>query len=134
MIRFDNQVCIHRFSLNRFFLRFFFVSLKSLDNIRKVTIQKTTQGLGLSVTGGVASSTTPLAGAPLFGSSSPSCAGGDSGLVACSWPGLIRIKKIFPHGAAWQTGQLEIGDVLLAANGQPLTGCTNYVSYYCYRC
>lgn len=81
---------------------------------------KTVQGLGLSVTGGVAPTT------PTAGFSSPAVM--DSALVTCSWPGLIRIKKIFPHGAAWQTGQLVVGDVLLAANGQPLTGCTNYVS------
>lgn len=94
-----------------------------IENLRKVTVLKTVQGLGLSVTGGVASSTIGTAGF-----SSPSTL--DAAFVACSWPGLIRIKKIFPHGAAWQTGQLAVGDVLLAANGQPLTGCTNYVSLY----
>ena len=87
-----------------------------------MTVLKTVQGLGLSVTGGVASSVISTAGF-----SSPSTL--DAAFVACSWPGLIRIKKIFPHGAAWQTGQLVVGDVLLAANGQPLTGCTNYVSH-----
>lgn len=90
------------------------------ENIRKVTVLKTAQGLGLSVTGGVASSTP--------GTFSSPSATLDAVLTSCSWPGLIRIKKIFPHGAAWQTGQLAVGDVLLAANGQPLTGCTNYVS------
>lgn len=96
-------------------------SLLFPENIRKVTVLKTVQGLGLSVTGGVAPSTPGTSGF-----SSPATF--DSALVTCSWPGLIRIKKIFPHGAAWQTGQLVVGDVLLAANGQPLTGCTNYVS------
>ncbi len=76
------------------------------------------QGLGLSVTGGVVSATPAPSGC-----FSPSSAA----LEACSWPGLIRIKKIFPHGAAWQTNKLAAGDVLLSANGQPLTGCTNYV-------
>ena len=89
-----------------------------LDNIFKVTVQKTVQGLGLSVTGGVVSATPAPSGC-----FSPSSAA----LEACSWPGLIRIKKIFPHGAAWQTNKLAAGDVLLSANGQPLTGCTNYV-------
>ena len=78
------------------------------ENIFKVTVHKTAQGLGLSVTGGVA----------------PSIPVVDN----CSWPGLIRIKKIFVHGAAWQTGKLAVGDVLLAVNGVPLTGSTNYVS------
>ena len=73
-----------------------------------MTVHKTAQGLGLSVTGGVA----------------PSIPVVDN----CSWPGLIRIKKIFVHGAAWQTGKLAVGDVLLAVNGVPLTGSTNYVS------
>ena len=102
-----------------FFCGLFF---QNLENIRKVTVVKTAQGLGLSVTGGVASSPTP----GTSGFSSPSTL--DAAFVTCSWPGLIRIKKIFLHGAAWQTGQLAVGDVLLAANGQPLTGCTNYVS------
>ncbi len=98
------------------------------ENLRKVTVLKTVQGLGLSVTGGVATSTIGGGtGSSMAGFSSPSTL--DAAFVACSWPGLIRIKKIFPHGAAWQTGQLVVGDVLLAANGQPLTGCTNYVSH-----
>ena len=81
-----------------------------LENIFKVTVEKTAQGLGLSVTGGVAPSSIPVVDGN------------------CSWPGLIRIKKIFVHGAAWQTGKLAVGDVLLAVNGVPLTGSTNYVS------
>lgn len=109
-------VCIIHFSHQKCLVFF-------IENLRKVTVLKTVQGLGLSVTGGVASSTIGTAGF-----SSPSTL--DAAFVACSWPGLIRIKKIFPHGAAWQTGQLAVGDVLLAANGQPLTGCTNYVSLY----
>lgn len=102
-------------------LCFFCVCVEILENLRKVTVVKTAQGLGLSVTGGVASSTPGTSGF-----SSPATL--DAAFVTCSWPGLIRIKKIFLHGAAWQTGQLAVGDVLLAANGQPLTGCTNYVS------
>lgn len=104
-----------------------FFKFVSNENLRKVTVLKTVQGLGLSVTGGVASSTIGTAGF-----SSPLTL--DAAFVACSWPGLIRIKKIFPHGAAWQTGQLAVGDVLLAANGQPLTGCTNYEALEVLRC
>jgi hypothetical protein len=44
------------------------------------------------------------------------------------WPGLIRIKRLFPHQPASQTGQLSQGDILVAANGVPLIGLTNYVS------
>ncbi|XP_057375052.1 uncharacterized protein LOC130696005 [Daphnia carinata] len=104
-----------------------FFKFVSNENLRKVTVVKTVQGLGLSVTGGVASSAIGTAGF-----SPPSTL--DAAFVACSWPGLIRIKKIFLHGAAWQTGQLAVGDVLLAANGQPLTGCTNYEALEVLRC
>lgn len=81
--------------------------------MRKVVVVKTVQGLGLSVTGGL----TVSDGSQDAGSN-------------CSWSGLIRIKKIYLHGAAWQTGQLAVGDVLLSANGQPLTGCTDYVLFF----
>ena len=63
---------------------------------------KTSQGLGLSVAGGVDTND--------------------------QWPGLIRIKRLFLHQPAWQSGQLSQGDILLAANGVPLIGLTNYVS------
>lgn len=43
------------------------------------------------------------------------------------YPGLIRIKRLFPHQAAWATGKLHQGDILLEANGIILTGCTNNV-------
>ena len=68
----------------------------------EVSLLKGSQGLGLSVAGGV-----------------------DSGE---QWPGLIRIKRLFVHQPAWQSGQLSHGDILLAANGVPLVGLTNYVS------
>lgn len=42
------------------------------------------------------------------------------------FPGLIRIKRLFPHQAAWATGMLQPGDILLEVNGIPLTGLTNY--------
>lgn len=67
-----------------------------------VTLYKNSRGLGLSVTGGI-----------------------DSG---GSWPGLIRVKRLFPNQPAAVSGYLAIGDIILAANGLTLTGLTNYVS------
>ncbi|KAL7017206.1 hypothetical protein ACKWTF_010291 [Chironomus riparius] len=64
-----------------------------------VEIVKGLGGLGLSVSGGIDSSD--------------------------PYPGLIRIKRLFPHQAAWMTGQFQQGDVLLEANGIILTGLTN---------
>lgn len=65
-------------------------------------ITKDASGLGLSVSGGIDS--------------------------AGPFPGLIRIKRLFPHQVAWSTGLLQPGDILLAANDIPLTGLSNYVS------
>lgn len=65
-------------------------------------LNKGSRGLGLSVTGGI-----------------------DSG---GSWPGLIRIKRLFPHQPASQCGLINVGDLLLEANGVTLIGLTNYVS------
>uniref|UniRef100_A0A182VV86 PDZ domain-containing protein n=1 Tax=Anopheles minimus TaxID=112268 RepID=A0A182VV86_9DIPT len=67
-----------------------------------VQVSKGSRGLGFSVSGGTDSS------AP--------------------YPGLIRIKRLFPHQAAWATGMLQPGDILLEANGVPLTGLTNYLA------
>jgi hypothetical protein len=72
------------------------------DCIFNVEINKGPRGLGLSVSGGIDSS------AP--------------------FPGLVRIKRLFPHQAAWATGKLQSGDILLEANGIPLSGLTNNVS------
>lgn len=66
-----------------------------------VQITKGPRGLGLSVSGGIDSSS--------------------------AFAGLIRIKRLFPHQVAWSTGMLQQGDILLAANDIPLTGLTNYV-------
>lgn len=65
-----------------------------------VQITKGARGLGLSISGGVDSNT--------------------------AFPGLIRIKRLFPHQAAWATG-MQPGDIILEVNGQPLSGLTNYV-------
>jgi C-terminal processing protease CtpA/Prc len=69
-----------------------------------VNLSKGSRGLGFSVTGGIDCQNEP-------------------------WPGIIRIKRLFPHQPAWQDGKLAPGDVLLEADGTPLTGLTNYVSF-----
>lgn len=68
----------------------------------EVTVIKNLRGLGLAVCGG----------------------------IECKDPyaGLIRIKKLYPQTPAWLCGQLEVGDVLLNANGSPLTGLSSHVS------
>uniref|UniRef100_A0A336LIM6 CSON002927 protein n=1 Tax=Culicoides sonorensis TaxID=179676 RepID=A0A336LIM6_CULSO len=70
------------------------------DSIFSVHIVKGPRGLGLSVSGGIDSN------AP--------------------FPGLIRIKRLFPHQAAWSVGVLQQGDIILVVNGVQLTGLTNY--------
>lgn len=45
-----------------------------------------------------------------------------------SFRGLIRIKRLFPNQAAWSTGMLQPGDILLEANDNELTGLTNHVN------
>lgn len=62
-----------------------------------MTLQKSSRGLGLSVSGG--------------GTAGP-----------------VRVKRLFPQQPAALSNKLQIGDILLAANGTPLTGLTNYVS------
>lgn len=81
---------------------FFLLYLIISDCTFNVEIIKGPRGLGLSVSGGIDSS------AP--------------------YPGLVRIKRLFPHQAAWATGKLQPGDILLEANGIILTGLTNNVS------
>lgn len=81
------------------FWLFYFIVLDCTFNVE---IIKGPRGLGLSVSGGIDSS------AP--------------------YPGLVRIKRLFPHQAAWATGKLQPGDILLEANGIILTGLTNNVS------
>lgn len=62
-----------------------------------MTLQKSSRGLGLSVSGG--------------GTAGP-----------------VRVKRLFPQQPAALSNKLQPGDILLAANGIPLTGLTNYVS------
>uniref|UniRef100_A0A0A9XPF4 Tyrosine-protein phosphatase non-receptor type 13 n=3 Tax=Lygus hesperus TaxID=30085 RepID=A0A0A9XPF4_LYGHE len=66
------------------------------NSIFNVMVKKGSGGLGLSVAGGE------------------------------PWPGLIRIKRLFPHQPASHSGLLSPGDILLAASGVPLLGLTNY--------
>ncbi|XP_065157800.1 multiple PDZ domain protein-like isoform X4 [Atheta coriaria] len=73
---------------------------KLLETTFAVSLAKGSRGLGLSVTGGI-----------------------DSG---GSWPGLIRVKRLFPHQPAAVSGVLNVGDLILEANGVALTGLTNY--------
>ncbi|XP_076239717.1 uncharacterized protein LOC143182555 [Calliopsis andreniformis] len=61
----------------------------------RVTLQKSSRGLGLSVSGG--------------GTAGP-----------------VRVKRLFPQQPAALCNKLQPGDILLAANGVPLTGLTNY--------
>lgn len=90
-----------------FQILFFVKSLSNLpfcflESTFVVKLAKGSRGLGLSVTGGIE--------------------GGGS------WPGLIRIKRLFPHQPASACGLLNVGDLVLEANGVSLTGLTNYVS------
>ncbi|XP_066594583.1 uncharacterized protein [Prorops nasuta] len=61
----------------------------------RVTLQKSSRGLGLSVSGG--------------GTAGP-----------------VRVKRLFPQQPAALSNKLQPGDILLAANGVPLTGLNNY--------
>ncbi|RLU23128.1 hypothetical protein DMN91_005406 [Ooceraea biroi] len=65
------------------------------ENTFRVILQKSSRGLGLSVSGG--------------GTAGP-----------------VRVKRLFPQQPAAMSNKLQIGDILLAANGVPLTGLTNY--------
>jgi hypothetical protein len=38
------------------------------------------------------------------------------------------VKRLFPQQPAALSNKLQTGDILLVANGIPLTGLTNYVS------
>ncbi|XP_063845272.1 tyrosine-protein phosphatase non-receptor type 13-like isoform X2 [Scylla paramamosain] len=68
--------------------------------IFEVTVIKNLRGLGLAVCGGIESQG--------------------------PYAGLIRIKKLYPQTPAWLCGQLEVGDILLHANGNPLTGLSSH--------
>lgn len=97
---FDARVAISQMLRKTTGIEYAILSLFS-DCTFNVEIIKGPRGLGLSVSGGIDSS------AP--------------------YPGLVRIKRLFPHQAAWATGQLQPGDILLEANGIILTGLTNNV-------
>ncbi|CAG0914169.1 unnamed protein product [Notodromas monacha] len=87
---------------------------KYLDQatIFKVMLNKTSQGLGLSVMGGV-SETEAEAKASKTADKGPS-----------RRKGFIRIKKVYPMTPASECGNLLPGDIVLSANGVELTGLT----------
>ncbi len=70
----------------------------SIISILQVTVQRNACGLGFSITSGV------------------------DGVGGVGDDNLVRIKKVFPMQPAWQTGKLRGGDVILSADGIPLTG------------
>lgn len=79
-------------------------SISISDCCFAVQVPKGPRGLGLSVSGGVDTN--------------------------AAFPGLIRIKRLFPNQSAWCTGMLQPGDILLEANAVPLTGLTNHVIWF----
>lgn len=99
---FFNNKLLTKFTI--FFITIYAPFVCFTDCCFMVQVPKGPRGLGLSVSGGV-----------------------DTNAV---FPGLIRIKRLFPHQSAWCTGMLQPGDILLEANGTPLTGLTNYVSFF----
>lgn len=50
-----------------------------------------------------------------------------SKFVQETYPGLIRVKKVFPMGPAYESGELRPYDIILEANGVALSGLTNHV-------
>ncbi|XP_044008091.1 uncharacterized protein LOC122852390 isoform X2 [Aphidius gifuensis] len=71
------------------------ISTINPESTYRVILQKSSRGLGLSLSGG--------------GSSGP-----------------VRVKRLFPQQPAALSNKLQSGDILLAVNGVPLTGLTNY--------
>jgi len=41
---------------------------------------------------------------------------------------LVRVKKIFPQGAAAKSEQLQVGDIILRVNGKSVEGLSHSVS------
>ncbi|CAL8080934.1 unnamed protein product [Orchesella dallaii] len=70
------------------------------EYVFEVRLIRDHRGLGLSVTGGLDSQET--------------------------YPGLIRVKKVFPMGPAYESGELRPYDIILEANGVALSGLTNH--------
>ena len=73
------------------------------ESLHSVHLQKASSGLGLTVFGG-----SDVHPDPLF----------------C----VVRVRKLFPVGAAAQSGQIHVGDAILEVNGKPTTGLTRNVS------
>ncbi|GIY65681.1 tyrosine-protein phosphatase non-receptor type 13 [Caerostris darwini] len=73
----------------------------NLENTFEVVIQKSSRGLGLSISGG----------ADAFGRD--------------HFSQLIRIRKLYPLQPALECGKLSLGDVILEVNGTKMVGLTN---------
>ncbi|GFS83109.1 tyrosine-protein phosphatase non-receptor type 13 [Nephila pilipes] len=71
------------------------------DNTFQVVIQKSSRGLGLSISGGV------------------------DAFNRDPFSQLIRIRKLYPLQPALDCGKLVLGDVLLEVNGTKMVGLTN---------
>ncbi|KAK0174970.1 hypothetical protein PV327_008756 [Microctonus hyperodae] len=71
------------------------LNIDSPERTFRIILQKSSRGLGLSVSGG--------------------------GTI-----GPVRVKRLFPQQPAALSNQLKPGDILLSANGVPLSGLTNY--------
>ena len=41
---------------------------------------------------------------------------------------LVRVRKVFPLGAAAKSGQLQVGDIILRVNDKSVEGLTHAVS------
>lgn len=41
---------------------------------------------------------------------------------------LVRVKKIFPLGAAAKSGKLQVGDIILRVNNKSVEGLSHSVS------
>lgn len=84
----------------------FCASLCLTDNTFEVKLQKGATGLGMSVEGGLD---------PAGGQDSARC--------------ILRVKEVFPGGAAAETKNIEKGDILLAVNGKSLKNLSHNVSH-----
>ncbi|GFR00008.1 tyrosine-protein phosphatase non-receptor type 13 [Trichonephila clavata] len=80
------------------------------DNTFQVVIQKSSRGLGLSISGGV------------------------EAFNRDPFSQLIRIRKLYPLQPALECGKLALGDVILEVNGTKMVGLTNTEALEVLRC
>ncbi|CAG0880654.1 unnamed protein product [Cyprideis torosa] len=81
-----------------------------------VVLKKSSQGLGISIMGGVDASNTNIT--PVAPSNK------SENLLNEKLKGFIRIKKIFPMSSAWGSTDIEPGDIILSAEGISVIGLT----------